>query len=226
MIRLITLDAGHTLGVFGPPGTDELLCSVSPLNKARVKEEARRFLHTTPKPTEEVIKRLCGALMTRREDLPAPGEWPRGRFTPYPYAADAVTAMLEITGAKAVVISNIPNTTGPGRMADLRAHFPMIDHTYTSYDMQMRKPDAELWQIAAADRGVELDEIVHIGDQWINDVHGAVFAGCRAIYVNTRGYPPPPDAQWPAGRDRIGTTTDLRGAVHIIQAWREGGGIS
>lgn len=219
VIRLISCDAGSTLGTFGPPGTDELLCSVSPFDKARVKEEARRFLHTNPRPTPDVISGLCGALMIDPADLPV--EWPAGTFTAYPYAEKAVIMLKTITGARAVVISNIPCTTGPGRVRDLRRQLPVFDNVYTSYDMQLRKPDARLWQRASADQNVPLDQILHIGDQWMNDVYGAVHAGCRAIYVNTRGVPPPPRRDWPAGEDRIGVADDLLGAVEIVQAWAE-----
>lgn len=218
-IRLIVVDAGQTAGTFGGPTTEELLDSVSPLGMERCKEESRRLLHTEPEPTEEVLARLCGALLIRPQDLPT--NWDESTFTAYPYAAEAITEMVDATAAPIAVLSNIPCTTGPARMRMLAEQLPMVERIYTSYKFGVRKPDPIVWRWIAEDFGVGLDECVHIGDQWKNDVLGAEFAGCRAIYVNTRGYVPPPEKEWPAGRDRIAVANDLRGAAAVVRCWQQ-----
>lgn len=214
MIRLIVADAGHTLGVFAP-GTADRLTELSPLSREVVAEESRRVLHRTPELAEEHIADLCAALLIDRDEWPA--VWPRGEFTAYPYAAAVLDELAAI--APVVVLSNIPVTSGPGRMADLQAQLPQVSRVYTSYGMRMRKPDFRLWQALAADHGCSTGELVHIGDQFTNDVCGAVFAGCRGVYVNTRQRPAPPVEQWPAAPDRIGAAEDLRGVPPIITAW-------
>lgn len=225
MIRLIVFDAGHTLTEFQPPGTDDLLTPLTRLPRERVHEEARRFLHECPNVPEAIdaaLDRLCGALMIDRSALPDP--WPEGRAAAYPYAREVLRMLRAVTGAPMVVLSNVPVTTGPGRMRDLRDQLdPYIVGTYTSYTMGVRKPDALLWRAIAEDHDVtDMDEIVHVGDQWRNDVEGAVYAGCRAIHVATR-QAPPSEADWPAGHDRVGAAEDLRGIVDIIRTWHKDG---
>ncbi|MGW4527884.1 HAD family hydrolase [Amycolatopsis sp. NPDC004378] len=214
MIRLIVADAGHTLGVFSP-GTADRLAELSPLPKAVVAEESRRVLHRTPELTEEHITDLCASLLIDRALWP--DAWPPGEFTAYPYASAVLDDLAAI--APIVVLSNIPVTSGPGRMADLQAQLPQVSRIYTSYGMRLRKPDFRLWQAIAADHGCSVGELVHLGDQFANDIRGAAFAGCRAVYVNTRQRPAPPPEQWPAGPDRIGAADDLRGVPPIITAW-------
>jgi FMN phosphatase YigB (HAD superfamily) len=214
VVKLIVTDAGETLGTFRP-GTAELLERLSPLPPPVIAEESRRVLHRTPFVTAEQIIDLCAALLI--DPVTWPADWPTGRFDAYTYTS-AVLDQL-ITVAPVVVLSNIPCTSGPGRMADLREQLPQVSAVYTSYGMQMRKPDHRLWEAIAADHGCSTTDVVHLGDQWTNDVCGAVFAGCRAIYVNTRETPAPPVEQRPAGPDRIGVTADLRGVPGILAAW-------
>jgi len=136
VIRLITLDAGSTLGEFGRYGTDDLM-ELSPLPKARVKEAARRFLHYTPEPTPEVLEDFCEATLIDPARLPT--DW-TSTFSAFAYANETVSRMVDMTGARAVVLSNIPCTTGPSRMVALAKQIPVIDTIYTSYGMGLRKP--------------------------------------------------------------------------------------
>lgn len=207
MIKLLVFDAGHTLGRFSGPGT-ELLTQLSPFPWSVLKEASRRFFHTNPVPTRELVENFCEAVHIDPARFPA--SWDGGAFTPFPYAADAVTELVEATGAAAVVLSNIPCTTGPARMRSLTSHFPMIDRVYTSYELGARKPDRRLWWSIAANHGVEPGEILHIGDEWISDVWGSVHAGCRAVFLaGTRSdNAAPPDEEWPS-RDRVAIGQDL-----------------
>jgi FMN phosphatase YigB (HAD superfamily) len=218
VIELIVVDAGHTLGVFRP-GTADLLEQLSPLPRHVIAEESRRVLHRTPVLTDEHVADLCAALLI--DPATWPTTWPRGEFDAYPYAS-TVLNHLTTTVAPVVVLSNIPCTSGPGRMADLQEQLPQVSAVYTSYGMRMRKPDHRLWESIAADHGCTTEHMVHIGDQFTNDVLGAVFAGCRAIYVNTRGHDAPAVEQWPVGPERIGVAGDLSGVPAILDAWIAG----
>jgi FMN phosphatase YigB (HAD superfamily) len=180
-----------------------------------VAEESRRVLHRTPELTAEHITDLCAALVI--DPAAWPQAWPPVRFTAYSYASAVLDQLAQM--APVVVLSNIPLTTGPQRMADLQAQLPQVSRVYTSYDMRMRKPDHRLWEAIAADHRCTTGEIVHLGDQFGNDVEGAVFAGCRAVYVNTRRRPVPPVVEWPAGPDRIAVADDLLGVPPIVEAW-------
>lgn len=49
------------------------------------------------------------------------------------------------------------------------------------------KPHAELYQQTADFFGVKAHEVLHIGDNLITDVQGAVQAGCQAVWINLSG---------------------------------------
>ena len=66
---------------------------------------------------------------------------------------------------------------------------------------------------------MDLGDIVHIGDEWVSDVLGAVRAGCQAIYLDaTRGKnAAPPREDWPTVvTERIGVAHDLVDAIPIV----------
>ncbi|MDO4429725.1 MAG: HAD-IA family hydrolase [Lonepinella koalarum] len=46
------------------------------------------------------------------------------------------------------------------------------------------KPHKDLFAQTAAHFNVELSEILHVGDNLITDVHGAIQAGCQAVWLN------------------------------------------
>lgn len=218
MVDLIVVDAGHTLGTFDKPGTHATLGELSRLSKTVIEEECRRFLHCAPALTEEVITGICNALLIDPQAWPRP--WPARGFTAYPYTLRVLGELREI--APVVVLSNVAVTCGQGRMDELvKQCAPHIDRTYTSFAMGMRKPDRRLWHAISVEHGVRPERMVHLGDQWVNDVLGAVSAGCRAVLTNTRGSSTPSPEQWPVGRDRIAVAADLRGTVDILRAWHE-----
>lgn len=219
-IRLLVFDAGHTLGRFTGPSSSGVLDQLSPLPKHVVAEESRRLLHRKPELTADDVLDLCGSLLIDPARWPV--EWPVGEFTAYPYTPAVLDELATELGVPVVVLSNIPFTVGRGRMAALQKQLPQISRIYTSYDMRMRKPDPRLWQTITTDHGVRTDETVHIGDQFSNDVLGAIRAGCRAIYVDTRDMPAPPEDEWPAGTDRIGLGRDLRDVPALLRQWSPG----
>lgn len=214
MIRLLIVDAGHTLGITEGPGADDLV-RLSPLGYRDVKEVMRRFLHCTPEPSASVLESLCEALLI--DPCQLPHDW-TSNFTTFRYSSDAMSAMIDETGAVAVVLSNMPCTTGPSRMRALHSQLPMIDAIYTSYDMGMRKPDSRLWRHIIDRYNVHPSEVVHVGDQWVADVRGAIRAGCNAIFLEqTREHnTAPAHEEWPAGDDRIQVVPDLSAAAPVV----------
>lgn len=221
MLKLLIFDVGETLGVFDSVGTAQL-ARLSPLPERVVREEARRFLHCAPLPTREVLENFCEAIHLDYDQFPA--DW-TSTFTAYLDAAHVVASAIESTGATAVVLSNIPCTTGPSRMESLQAQLPMIDAVYTSYTMGRRKPDRRLWQDITAKHGAQPEQTMHIGDQWTNDIRGATRAGCKALYLhNTRPnntIPPPQD--WPPNRaQHIWVRRDISEVLTPISEAHEG----
>lgn len=64
-----------------------------------------------------------------------------------------------------------------------------LDH-YFCFDLrpglsphQLRKPYPDLFQQAAQRLGVPLESILHVGDEPLSDVHGAVGAGCQCAWL-------------------------------------------
>ena len=214
-VDLVVFDAGGTLGRFVGPSTVAMLREFADVADGVIAEESRRVLHRTP-PDElddTVIADLCHHILMDPAEWPQ--EWPPGEFAAYPDAGMVLDDVAETFGVPLVVLSNIPCTTGPGRMESLLRQLPQISRVYTSYDYRERKPSPRLWQTIARDHDVPLDRIVHIGDQFTNDIKGAVRAGCRAIHVPSQRETPPRD-QWPAGVDRMGAATYLLGVQTIL----------
>jgi FMN phosphatase YigB (HAD superfamily) len=222
MISLITTDVRDTLGIFTKPTVKQILFDLSGIpaveDKAQiVGEVARRFLHTTPELTDEVIWDVCGALLIDRRDWPDP--WPRGGFLPYPYTNQVLAELSQI--APVTALSNL-SILGATRMDDLDRYCGQyLDDIHTSYDMRRRKPDPRLWLDIADIYRIAADEIVHIGDRWVHDICGAYHAGAHAIHVTgTRDdhHPIPPHDELGG---RVAVVTDLRDVPAVIRAWCE-----
>lgn len=213
MIELIVVDAGHTLGVCTGPNTTDLLATLSPLPVAVVSEEIRRILHRQPL-TEKLIAELCYELHIDPTAWPIP--WPPTGFDVYDYTPTALGELAEI--ARVVVLSNMDSASGPNRTRQLTEHCGQhIRAIWTSYGLGARKPNPQLWRHLASVYEADPRNVVHIGDSWVQDVHGAVRAGCNAVYLETRE-PQPPLWEWPDGPGRISVAADLQHAVDEVVA--------
>lgn len=56
-----------------------------------------------------------------------------------------------------------------------------------SQDVQVRKPDRRIFEIAAQKADCPLDELLHVGDSLENDVMGARDAGAKSVWLNRKG---------------------------------------
>jgi len=213
---LISIDVGDTLGTFDRPGAPDLLEELSPLSRSAIAEFDRQYLHATPKLTEEIISKACRMLMIRREDWDLLGS--PGGFTAFPHTIGALAKLAAI--GPAVTLSNASIIAGPNRMRDLRKQCGRhLGSNYTSFQMAMRKPDAQCWGRIASDHFIDVGNIVHIGDRLTEDVRGPLFAGCRGvIFTNTRNEQVPDDL---LEDPRVAIVNDLRGAPPIVRAWSE-----
>lgn len=216
MVKLISVDVGHTLGIFRGPTTPEILSKFSRLSEDRIAEETRRFLHTAPVLTDEIITRLCHAIVMDPADWPDP--WPAHGFDLYPYTLRVLAQLAEI--APVVALSNVPVTANQGRMSEVADQCsPHLREVVTSYAMAMRKPDRDLWHLLCERYVVAPQDTVHVGDQWVADILGAASAGCRAVYVDTRGCGTPPADLWPHDTHRVVVGADLRDALSAVRTW-------
>ena len=58
-----------------------------------------------------------------------------------------------------------------------------------SQDVQVEKPDPEIFHITAQRAGCELAEMLHVGDSLENDVMGAKNVGAPSVWLNREGVP-------------------------------------
>lgn len=208
MIELIVVDADHTLGECTGPHTIEILSRLSPLPVHMIAEEYRRLLHRKPL-TENLISELCTVLHIDPQQWPMP--WPEVGFQIYDYTPQALEQLAQI--AKVIVLSNMDSASGPARLQQLAAQCdPHLTAVWASYGMNSRKPDPTLWTSLATVYEVEPSSVVHIGDTWVQDVHGPIRAGCHAVFVETSENAPDL-ASWPDGPGRLTVAADLQHAV-------------
>ncbi|MCY3713450.1 MAG: HAD family hydrolase [Gemmatimonadetes bacterium] len=56
-----------------------------------------------------------------------------------------------------------------------------------SQDVRVRKPDRRIFEIAVQRAGCPIDELLHVGDSFENDVMGAHGAGAKTVWLNREG---------------------------------------
>ncbi|WP_158634412.1 HAD hydrolase-like protein [Amycolatopsis sp. WAC 01375] len=208
---LITVDVGHTLGEFDRPGTADVLREIAgaPTYSAEVD---RTILHVTPELTPGVARQVRELLLI--PDHAWPETWDTGGFTPYPDTFTALTRLAAI--ASVVALTNVSCIAGPRRLDDLDLHCGQhLDGVFASFQLGARKPQPYGWRIIAATHGINVHDIVHIGDRVDDDIRGALAAGCAAaILVTTRETLPADLRQNP----RATSVPDLDGAATAIAA--------
>jgi FMN phosphatase YigB (HAD superfamily) len=212
--ELIVVDIGSTLGTFTGPSVKDVLIDLCPwghLNPAQVQYRVQSILHVSPELTEEVIQRVCDALLIDRADWPSP--WPPGGFRSYPGIGSIVAALAQV--APVVALSNL-SVTGVDRIAAVERHLGRhLSAIYTSYGLGGRKPERWLWRHIAQLHDTTPERVVHCGDRWIEDVLGAADAGAHAVWIPSTLDAPAHDAL-PHLRDRITTARDLSTLVDLI----------
>ena len=80
---------------------------------------------------------------------------------------------------------------------------PLLDFAVVSGVLGYEKPDPRIYAAAIAAARVPAGEILHVGDSYVSDVHGAVSAGMSAVLLDRAGRHAGPDCQ------RIGRLSEL-----------------
>jgi len=126
-----------------------------------------------------------------------------------------IAGMFELAaelGEKQVPVGIISNSEG--HLAELveelgfGALFPVI---IDSGRVGVDKPNPRIFQLAAEALGVELTEIVHVGDAWEADVMGARAVGAQAVW-----YAPTDDRALPEGVLACRNAGELRHALRDL----------
>ena len=105
--------------------------------------------------------------------------WPKGLF---PEAMDLLTELNRQDGLIVGALSN-SNPLHWYEQRDAEKIRSLFARPYLSFEMQLIKPDAAIYEFVAADLGLEPDQILYFDDNQIN-VDGARAAGWRAEVTN------------------------------------------
>jgi FMN phosphatase YigB (HAD superfamily) len=68
-----------------------------------------------------------------------------------------------------------------------------ISTLYCADDLGVMKPHPDSFKRAFEQHGVAHNEVIHIGDNLVDDIQGARSAGVASIWVNLLGHPLPTD---------------------------------
>ncbi|HEY4160240.1 MAG TPA: HAD family hydrolase [Polyangiaceae bacterium] len=119
---------------------------------------------------------------------------------------------LHARGVPVAIISN-----SEGHMAELideLGESSSFDAIVDSGRLGIDKPDQRIFVHAARELGVELGDVVHIGDSWEADVEGARAVGARAIWFS------PSDARaLPEGAIACRDALEVRAALTAFRVW-------
>ncbi len=97
---------------------------------------------------------------------------------------------LKSAGQRMAIISNWDNSLHRAvEMFDLTKYFELV---IASLEEGVEKPDPRLFEITFERLGVEAGQVLHVGDNPIDDWQGAKNAGCQALVID-RENPQPSD---------------------------------
>ena len=117
-----------------------------------------------------------------------------------------VLAAVRAAGLRTAVITNGPSGLQRGKLATVG--LDGFDAVIVSGEMGHRKPEREIFALALGALGVRADEAMHVGDNQVADVRGALGAGLGAVWVNRTGAA--------AASDPHHVVTDLRALPALL----------
>lgn len=138
------------------------------------------------------------------------GDFTRRHLVPIPGALETLEE-LERRGYKRGLISVCSSD-----VSDAWAEFALTAHledAVLSCDVGLRKPDPEIYLLAARNLGVEPEECVFVGDGANDELAGAERVGMRAVCI----LPPGRDESlWPEARDWEPTIRSLPEVLELL----------
>jgi putative hydrolase of the HAD superfamily len=159
--------------------TDLLLRTWNDLRDLSVEEQTRAYLRFlgVGEGREDVLRTLQEAFGSAIElRLPAL----------YPEIGNTLRALRD-RGYRTGLISNTGRTGGRflRSVQDRLGIGESFDVRIFSDEVGVRKPDRVIFQAALDELSLAADEVVHVGDDVVADVAGAMAVGMRAIWFNT-----------------------------------------
>lgn len=206
MIRAITFDVGNTLLPFNQAEMGALLRGFVTFLRERVgpcdaEEVIARYDAVRQEQYRVNLPHLReNDLVDRLRLTIEPVAGGQGRVSPE-LLAEAVEAYVEVlvdalplpegirpllAGLKRHyrlgVITNYPYSPGTRRVLAAKGIASFFDVVVISADWEFVKPHPVLFRQAAIGLGVEIGDLVHVGDDWEADIVGATAAGARSVY--------------------------------------------
>lgn len=90
---------------------------------------------------------------------------------------------LRARGIKTGVITNGPSVLQHTKL-DNSGLLPYCDIVVVSGDINVHKPDAQIFKYTADKLGLKAEECLYVGDHPVNDIEGALGAGMNAVRMN------------------------------------------
>ncbi len=80
------------------------------------------------------------------------------------------------------IITNGSHVSQQGKLdnSGIKDYFEVV---IISGDINIHKPDKEIFELAAWEMGVPIDQCLYVGDTFSNDIFGALNAGMKAIWI-------------------------------------------
>ncbi|MEV6598813.1 HAD-IA family hydrolase [Actinoplanes sp. NPDC051346] len=206
---LITLDVGGTLGKSDRPGLTSALLAASPLARRDATVALRDRLHVVSSINDQVVTDVCRALRIPISAFPR--HLTAAPLRLYPATRRALPLLHELLPL--VTLSNVTCVdTDPEQLDELLR--PWVTGHFPSYRIGHAKPEPRAFHAAAHHAGVNVAQIIHIGDNWECDTLGAANAGASTVWISG-GRPTPPIA--PPLRRHVAVAHDLTDAVTHVR---------
>jgi HAD superfamily hydrolase (TIGR01549 family) len=126
-----------------------------------------------------------------------------------------VLAVLARLREEGLILGSITN--GNADLTCMPQLHSLLHFTVSSIEAGAAKPDVRPFSLAAQLAGVQLTEIVHVGDEYTADILGAKSAGMAAIWINPARTPAPSHVVADA---EVAVFEDLEPAIASIrQKW-------
>ena len=215
-ISLVSLDLGGLLGHTTGPSLGTALATASSKDPATVAHVVRTRLHTATTITDNVVRHVADELALEPRQVTEILDRPRS-FVLDPTARALIAGLRDACpDIRLVVCSNL-TAADRGHAASVRAELgPWLDGMSFSCETGLAKGTGPAVFEHLADRnGIDVAEIVHVGDKLPEDVHGPLLTGARALWV----HPDHACAPRIAGPDRYRNAPDLAGAIRVLHEW-------
>jgi HAD superfamily hydrolase (TIGR01509 family) len=131
--------------------------------------------------------------------------------------ASGILARLRSRGFRLGILSNWPSAITIDRFVEAAGWSPLLSAIVVSQRVGTIKPSPRIFAVAAEALGAQPSELLHVGDDWVQDVLGAKAAGWRAAYLHDhQGDTPLPTSAPGAGEAAdlvLERLTDLEGCL-------------